>query len=69
MDATRARVSSLLEWLVAAACIIAVLAIGSMLVREQLKATPYRLAASSFFHTVRSGFPFTLGAEPLSIDA
>ena len=34
MDATRARVSSLLEWLVAAACIIAVLAIGSMLVRD-----------------------------------
>jgi hypothetical protein len=34
MDATRARVSSLLEWLVAAAGIIAVLAIGSMLVRD-----------------------------------
>ena len=34
MDATRARVSSLLEWLVAAACIVAVLAIGSMLVRD-----------------------------------
>jgi hypothetical protein len=34
MNATRARVSSLLEWLVAAACIVAVLAIGSMLVRD-----------------------------------
>lgn len=34
MDATRARVTSLLEWLVAAACIIAVLAIGSVLVRD-----------------------------------
>ena len=34
MDATRARVSSLLEWLVAAACIVAVLAIGSMLLRD-----------------------------------
>jgi hypothetical protein len=34
MDATRARVTSLLEWLVAAACIVAVLAIGSVLVRD-----------------------------------
>ena len=34
MDATRARVTSLLEWLVAAAGIIAVLAIGSVLVRD-----------------------------------
>ena len=34
MDATRARVSSLLEWLVAAVCIVAVLAIGSILVRD-----------------------------------
>src|SRR5439155_25882337 len=34
MDATRARVSSLLEWLVAAACIVTVLAIGSVLLRD-----------------------------------
>jgi len=34
MDATRARVSSLLEWLVAAVGIVAVLAIGSVLVRD-----------------------------------
>ena len=34
MDATRARVSSLLEWLVAFASIVAVLAIGSVLVRD-----------------------------------
>jgi hypothetical protein len=37
MDATRARVTSLLEWLVAAAAIIAVLAIGSVLVRDLRK--------------------------------
>ena len=40
MDATRARVSSLFEWLVAAACIIAVLAIGSMLVRDFRTGSP-----------------------------
>ena len=34
MDATRARVTALFEWLVAAAGIIAVLAIGSVLVRN-----------------------------------
>ena len=34
MDATRARVSSLLEWLLAAACIVAVLAMGAVLVRD-----------------------------------
>ena len=34
MDATRARFGSLLEWLVAAVCILGVLAIGSVLVRE-----------------------------------
>ena len=34
MDATRARVSSLLEWVAAFACIVAVLAIGSVLVRD-----------------------------------
>ena len=37
MDATRASVTSLLEWLVAAAGIIAVLAIGSVLVRDLQK--------------------------------
>jgi len=34
MDATRARVSSLFEWLVALACILAVVAIGSVLMRD-----------------------------------
>jgi hypothetical protein len=34
MDATRARVSSLFEWLVALACILAVMAIGSVLMRD-----------------------------------
>jgi hypothetical protein len=34
MDAARARVGSLLEWLLAAVCIVAVLAIGSIAVRE-----------------------------------
>lgn len=34
MDATRARVSSLFEWLAALACIIGVIAIGSVLVRD-----------------------------------
>jgi hypothetical protein len=34
MDATRARVSSLFEWLVALACIFAVMAIGSVLMRD-----------------------------------
>jgi hypothetical protein len=34
MDATRARVSSLFEWLLAVACIVAVVAIGSMLRRD-----------------------------------
>src|SRR4030095_9508688 len=34
MDATRARVSSLFEWLGALACILAVVAIGSMLMRD-----------------------------------
>ena len=34
MDATRARFGSLLEWLIAAACILGVLAAGSVLVRE-----------------------------------
>lgn len=34
MDATRASLTSLLEWLVAAVCIVAVLAMGSVLVRN-----------------------------------
>ena len=34
MDATRARLGSLLEWLGAIACIVAVLAIGGVLVRD-----------------------------------
>ena len=34
MDATRARFGSLLEWLVAIGCIVAVLALGSVLVRD-----------------------------------
>ena len=34
MDATRARFGSLLEWLLAAACIVAILALGSIAVRE-----------------------------------
>jgi hypothetical protein len=34
VEATRARFGSLLEWLAAAACIVAVLAVGSVLVRE-----------------------------------
>jgi hypothetical protein len=34
MDATRARASSLLEWLAALACMIAITAIGSVLVRD-----------------------------------
>ena len=34
MDATRARVSSLFEWLAALACILAVIAIGSVLMRD-----------------------------------
>ena len=34
MNATRARFGSLLEWVVAAACMVATLAIGSMAVRE-----------------------------------
>jgi hypothetical protein len=34
MDATRARVSSLFEWLVALACILGVVAIGSVLMRN-----------------------------------
>ena len=34
MDATRARFGSLLEWLIAAACILGVLAVGSVLARE-----------------------------------
>ena len=34
MNATRARFGSLLEWILAASCIIAVLAIGSIAVRE-----------------------------------
>jgi hypothetical protein len=34
MNATRARVSSLFEWLVALACILAVVAIGSVLMRD-----------------------------------
>jgi hypothetical protein len=34
MDATRARIGSLLEWILAAACIVAILALGSMAVRE-----------------------------------
>jgi hypothetical protein len=35
MDATRARVSSLFEWLVALACILAVVAIGSVMTHQQ----------------------------------
>jgi hypothetical protein len=34
MDVTRARVSSLFEWLVALACILAVVAIGSVLMHD-----------------------------------
>ena len=34
MDATRARFGSLLEWILAAVCIIAILALGSIAVRE-----------------------------------
>jgi hypothetical protein len=34
MDATRARISSLFEWLVALACILGVVAIGSVLMRD-----------------------------------
>ena len=34
MDATRARFGSLLEWILAASCIVAMLAIGSIAVRE-----------------------------------
>jgi len=34
MDATRARISSLFEWLVALACILGVAAIGSVLMRD-----------------------------------
>ena len=34
MDATRARFGSLLEWILAAVCIVAILAIGSIAVRE-----------------------------------
>ena len=34
MNATRARFGSLLEWMLAASCIVAVLAIGSIAVRE-----------------------------------
>jgi hypothetical protein len=34
MNATRARFGSLLEWILAAACIIAILALGSLAVRE-----------------------------------
>jgi len=34
MDATRARFGSLLEWILAAACIVAILALGSIAVRE-----------------------------------
>ena len=34
MNATRARFGSLLEWILAAACIIAILALGSLGVRE-----------------------------------
>jgi hypothetical protein len=34
MDATRARISSLFEWLVALACILGVAAIGSLLMRD-----------------------------------
>jgi len=39
MDATRARVSSLVEWLAALACILAVMAIGSVLMRDISKVT------------------------------
>jgi hypothetical protein len=34
MDATRARVSSLFEWLIAVACILGVIAIGSVVMRN-----------------------------------
>jgi hypothetical protein len=34
MNATRARVSSLFEWIVAAGCIVGVIAIGSVLMRD-----------------------------------
>jgi hypothetical protein len=34
MNATRARFGSLLEWILAAACIVAILALGSLAVRE-----------------------------------
>ena len=34
MDATRARFGSLLEWILAAVCIVAILALGSIAVRE-----------------------------------
>jgi hypothetical protein len=34
MDATRARVSSLVEWLVALGCLLALMAVGSMLMRD-----------------------------------
>jgi len=34
MDATRARFGSLLEWILASVCIVAILAIGSIAVRE-----------------------------------
>lgn len=34
MNATRARFGSLLEWILAAACIVAILALGSIAVRE-----------------------------------
>jgi hypothetical protein len=34
MDATRARASSLFEWLIAVACILGVMTLGSMLVRD-----------------------------------
>ena len=34
MDATRARVGSLLEWILAAVCIVAILALGSIAVGE-----------------------------------
>ena len=34
MDATRARFGSLLEWILAAVCIVALLALGSIAVRE-----------------------------------
>ena len=34
MEATRARFGSLLEWILAAVCIVAILAVGSIVVRE-----------------------------------